>query len=590
MLARFRHPFLIKRWFRNRERSEYGLTVFYAVLIGGAVGVVGALFYRALLLVQQLFFRADETGFDQLHWLTLLLVPVAGGVIQAAITRLAPETAARKGVVEVMKSLRLRQGVIRGSTTLFHMVAPAISIGTGGSVGPEGPACQLGAGIASRLGQLFQVSPARLKVMVAAGSGAAISAIFNAPLGGVFFALEIILLNDLKEVTFGVLILASVVANVVSHAILGGHTIFAIPEVAVASAAQLPFFLLLGILGGLVSVGFMRWSGWLASLVWGKWRKVPRWIFPPLAGLLLGLTAQFHPEILGVGYHGIQQMLDGQVLLLGAAVLLVLKILLTATTVELGGFGGTFAPSLFIGAMLGGFCSQALALAGFEIQPALCILAGMGTVLAGINGIPLTAFLLLLEITGNYSLVLPMMISVSAATLVIQFVVHERSLYIYKLKKAHLYTEKDGTAELAETSVRELIDETRPMVPEDAALKDVIHLFGELDLKDLVVVDKEQRIRGMLDFADLRHIISEPETLRILRVRELVTPTAVIHPETSLVEFIEAAREAHTDYLPVQDAEGRLCGIVFSSTVTHSAQAILRRSQLEKESNRWVFK
>jgi CIC family chloride channel protein len=457
MIPRALHPLRLRRWFRNREQSEYALTIFYALLIGGGVGVVGALFYKVLQFVQRFFFRASEEQFSSLPWLTLLLVPVLGGMIQAALSSMFPDVASRKGVVEVMKSLKLKQGVITTGTTVFHMLAPVVAMGTGGSVGPEGPACQLGAGIASRIGQFFQVSPGRLKVMVAAGSGAAISAIFNAPLGGVFFALEIILLNDLKDVTFGVLILASVVANVVSHALLGGHSLFVFPALELPAVRYLPVFLLLGVAGGLISVGFMKWSSTLAKLIWGRWRTWPRWVFPPLAGLLLGITAQWFPGVLGVGYHGIQQALGGEFLLWTAAALLLLKVLLTATTIELGGFGGTFAPSLFIGAMLGALTAQLASLLGLPINGPLLVLTGMGTVLAGMNGIPLTAFLLLVELTGNYDMVLPMMIAVSGTTLVIQSIVHERSLYIFKLKKARLYSDTDGTTLLAETPIRELV-------------------------------------------------------------------------------------------------------------------------------------
>lgn len=590
MMPRALHPLRLRRWFRKREQSEYALTIFYALLIGGGVGVVGALFYKGLQFVQRFFFRASEEQFSSLPWLTLLLVPVLGGLIQAALTSMFPEVASRKGVVEVMKSLKLKQGVITTGTTLFHMLAPVISMGTGGSVGPEGPACQLGAGIASRIGQFFQVSPGRLKVMVAAGSGAAISAIFNAPLGGVFFALEIILLNDLKDVTFGVLILASVVANVVSHALLGGHSLFVFPALELPAVRYLPVFLLVGVAGGLVSVAFMKWSGTLAKLVWGRWRTWPRWVFPPLAGLVLGITAQWFPGVLGVGYHGIQQALGGEFLLVTALALLVLKVLLTATTIELGGFGGTFAPSLFIGAMLGAVTAQGTALLGLPINGPLLVLTGMGTVLAGMNGIPLTAFLLLVELTGNYDMVLPMMIAVSGTTLVIQSIVHERSLYIFKLKKARLYTDVDPGTRLAETPIRELVQDQRPVVDAHSPLSAAMPLFARLDLKDLVVLDDQGRVQGMLDFANLRHLMAELETLKILRVSDLAEKVPVIHAETSLTEFQQAVRDCRSEYLPVVDREGRPLGIVFQGAVNNLANRILRDEQEEQEKNRWAFK
>lgn len=581
----------LRNWFRGHENSEYALTLFYATLIGVAAGILGASFHRLMAAVQALFFRVDETGFAALPWTSLLLIPVAGGVIQAALARMFPEVASHKGVIEVMKALKRHDGDIPLKVTLFHMIAPALNIGTGGSVGPEGPAVQFGAGIASAIGRFFHVSPARLKVMVAAGAGAAISAIFNAPLGGVFFTLEIILLNDLKDVTFGVLILASVVANVVAHTLSGAHNVFDFPAFPASKAIELPLFLVLGLVGGIVSVGFSRWSGFLAKQVWGRWRKVPRWIFPPLSGLLIGAVALAFPQVLGVGYHGINQLLGGQILWTVAALLLALKLALTALNIEFGGFGGIIAPSLFIGAMLGGVIHGLTGQLGWTLDPTVFVLVGMGTVLAGMNGIPLTAFLLLIEMTGNYDLVLPMMVAVSAATLVIQFLVGERSLYFYKLRKARLLDDDlDPAALLAGRRALELARDQRPTVAASARLQDILGEFARHDLKDLVVLDDDGRVSGMVDFADLRFIIGQPDAMQVIRVAEVADEVPVVGPETSLAEFLAAVEGTPHDYLPVRDADGQLTGIVFRSTVTRELNSVMRNREIEKERNRWAFK
>lgn len=580
----------LRSWLRTQEHSEYGLTLFYSVIIGLGAGLLGAFFHRLMWAFQYLFFHTSESGFSALPWSVLLLVPVLGGVLQALLAHFFPEVAARKGVVEVMKSLKQRDGLIEPRTTLFHFFAPALNIGTGGSVGPEGPAVQFGAGVASWMGQFFHVSPARMKVMVAAGAGAAISAMFNAPLGGVFFTLEIILLNDLKDVTFGVLIMASVVANVVSHTLTGQHQVFVIPAFQVPGAATLPWFLLLGVAGGLVSVGFSRWSGLLAKLVWGRLRAWPRWMFPPLAGLVLGLVAMRLPQVLGVGYHGINQLLAGEIPLLLTLGLLALKVLLTALNIELGGFGGIIAPSLFIGAMLGGALGLVMVQLQIISNPVIFILAGMGTVLAGINGIPLTALLLLIEMTNNYDMTLPLMISVAASTLVIQLLVGDRSLYLYKLRKANLLDENDPAQELNERRADELLDKRRPLVPAASSLEEILPAFTEHDLKDLVAVDEQGRVVGMVNFADLRFIIGQERALSIIRTREVAEPTPRITPATSLGDLKEAFDKVGFDYLPVLDDEGRLLGIVCRTALNQSLNRVLRNRQLQRQQNRWVFK
>jgi len=579
----------LRSWLRAHENSEYGLTLFYSAIIGLGAGLLGAFFHRLMSGFQYLFFQTGEEGFGRLAWPALLFIPILGGALQALITHRFPELASRKGVIEVMKSLKRRDGHIDPRTTLFHFFAPALNIGTGGSVGPEGPAVQFGAGVASWLGQLFHVSPARLKVMAAAGAGAAISAMFNAPLGGVFFTLEIILLNDLKDVTFGVLIMASVVANVVSRTLTGHHAVFVIPPFTVPGGAMLPWFLLLGVLGGVVSVAFSRWSSLLARVIWGRLRAWPRWIFPPLSGLILGLVALRLPQVLGVGYHGINQLLAGEFPLVIALLLLVLKLLLTALNLELGGFGGIIAPSLFMGAMLGGALGQGAVQLGLFNDPVIFVLAGMGTVLAGINGIPLTAFLLLIEMTGNYDLTLPLMVSVTASTLVIQLLIKDRSLYLYKLRKANLLDEDDASARLANRQVLELMESRRPEVEASALLRDILPAFSEHDLKDLVAVDGDGRVRGLVDFADLRFILGQERALQIIRVEEVARPVPVLLAQNSLAEAAGLLERCSADYLPVQDSEGRLQGLVFRARLERELNRALRERHLEgKES--WVFK
>jgi CIC family chloride channel protein len=578
----------LRAWLRDRQHSEYGLTLFYSVLIGLAAGLLGAFFHRLMGAFQYLFFQTGEEGFAGLAWPHLLLVPVLGGGIQALLAALFPDLAGRKGVLEVMKSLKQRDGLIEPRVTAFHFLAPALNIGTGGSVGPEGPAVQFGAGVASWLGQFFHVSPARMKVMVAAGAGAAISAMFNAPLGGVFFTLEIILLNDLRDVTFGVLIMASVVANVVSRTLAGHHEVFAIPPFQVPGAGVLPWFLLMGVLGGAVAVAFSRWSGLLARLVWSRLRDWPRWLFPPLAGLALGLVAIRLPQVLGVGYHGINQALAGQVPWLLALGLMTLKLLLTALNIELGGFGGIIAPSLFIGAMLGGALGQGAQLLGIFPDPVVFILAGMGTVLAGVNSIPLTAFLILIEMTGNYDMVLPLMVSVTAATLTIQLLVGERSLYFYKLKRARLLDESDPAAELARRRAGELMEDRRPLIRTSSVLGEILPAFSSEDLKDLVAVDEAGRVKGMVNFADLRFILGQEQALQIIRVAEVAGAVPRVGPETPLAELAEAFEGAAFDYLPLQDAEGRPLGIVTRAALAGVVNHVLREGQLG--ARKWVFK
>jgi len=233
---------------------DYLTFTIYAIIIGAFAGLAAVLFHDSIEFFNKVFFEQTAEGLFFLGAAAIIIIPAIGMLIQAIMIRLAPNIARKKGVPEVIKSVALRGGYIPFKTTFFHFLAPVICIGSGGTVGPEGPAAQLGGGISSRLCQLIGLSDARRRVFTAAGAGAAIAAIFNTPLGGVFFAIELILLNDFNAPTLSAVILASVTASTISRELLGNKSIFIFSSPETGSYHYLYMYALLGVVAGLASV------------------------------------------------------------------------------------------------------------------------------------------------------------------------------------------------------------------------------------------------------------------------------------------------------------------------------------------------
>jgi len=239
---------------------DYTFFIFFAVIIGAAAGLAAVFFHNSIEFFNTVFFEQTTEGLFFLGTAAVILLPAIGMLIQSVMIALARDTSRKKGVSEVIKATALRGGYIPFRTTLFHFFAPVICIGSGGTVGPEGPAAQLGGGVASKIGNFIGLSDSRRRIFTAAGAGAAIAAIFNTPLGGVFFALEIVMLNDFHTPTFSALIVASVTASAISRIFLGNESIFLFQTPEIGGYSNLYLYAILGLFAGLISILFIRYS------------------------------------------------------------------------------------------------------------------------------------------------------------------------------------------------------------------------------------------------------------------------------------------------------------------------------------------
>ena len=449
---------LVSAWLGG---NRLGLAVM-ALIVGAGAGLGAAVFRELIYAVTWL--ATGYTQFGQqghapsLHLPALgiffvLVIPVVGGLLYGPLIQRFAREARGHGVPEVMLAVAENGGRIRPQVSVVKALASAICIGTGGSVGREGPIVQIGSALASTLGQLVRMSEGRLRIIVACGAAGGIAATFNAPITGLFFGFEIVLREFSLDALFATS-LAAVTGDVISRAFFGSAPFFTqVPHDLVLvndSAYLLVAVLALG--AGLIGVGFKTFLYWLEDVADEVWKGRPEWARPAVGGVALGLVLLALPQMYGVGYPVMGKALAGQYALWFIAVLMLGKILASSLTLSIGGSGGVFAPSLFIGAMAGmAFGTVAHHLFGPTIgPPALYAVVAMGGVFAAAAQAPLTAIASVAEMTGNFTLTLPIMLACGIAAAVSKQLTYG-SIYTTKLLRRGIDIERPKATSALET-------------------------------------------------------------------------------------------------------------------------------------------
>jgi chloride channel protein, CIC family len=452
-------------WLRS---TRLGLVVI-ALVVGLAAGL-GAVGFRWLVFGftwlatgHYQFGQQGRVGSTHLSWLGpwfVLVVPVVGGLIYGPLVQRFAREARGHGVPEVMVAVAENGGRIRPPVSAVKALASALCIGSGGSVGREGPIVQVGSALASSFGQLVRVSESRLRIIVACGAAGGIAATFNAPLTGLFFGFEIIL----REFSLDALIatsLSAVGGDLVSRAFFGGSPFFSgIPhDLSVAHDYTYVIVAVLGVASGLVGYSFKTVLYKLEDWADKVWDGRPEWARPAVGGIALGCLLLVLPQMYGVGYPVMNEAISGQVVLWLLVVLLVGKVAATSLTLSIGGSGGVFAPSLFAGAMAGmAFGSIVAHLLGPVVSsPAIFGVVGMGAVFGAASQAPLTAMASVVEMTGNFSLTLAVMLATGIATAVSKRFSYG-SIYTTKLLRRGIDIERPKpTSALSQLTVAEVM-------------------------------------------------------------------------------------------------------------------------------------
>src|SRR6266850_2743305 len=402
-----------KNWWNSRSRQwnaflcerEEQVFLVLTLFIGALVGVVVVAF---ILVTSRFGARLYPAG--GAAW-RRLLVPVTGSLgMGYLLFRYFPD-ARGSGVPQTKAALYARGGRISLSTVFGKFFCTSATLASGIPLGREGPAVQVGAGIASVLGRKLGLRPEKVKALVPVGAAAAIAAAFNTPLAAVLFALEEVV-GDLHAPVLGSVVLASATSWAMLRLLLGNDPLFQVPQYQLIHPGELGIYAVLGVVGGFVSLTFTRLLLWMRA----RFLRFPRktvWFQPVAGGLMVGVMGWFVPELLGVGYKHVGAALNGGIALKLMCLLLVLKLVAVATSYASGNAGGIFGPSLFLGAMLGGIVGTAAQhfLPGYAASPGAYALVGMGTAFAGIIRAPMTSVVMIFEITRDYAVIVPLMIS-----------------------------------------------------------------------------------------------------------------------------------------------------------------------------------
>jgi CIC family chloride channel protein len=533
-----------------------------AALAGIGAGIAAVILHGLIRLLEA-HVLGDRYSAWSPRW---LMAPVAGNVLVAAILRrFAPDTL-RNGVAEVILALAKRGGRLRPRSAPLTLLCAGLSIGTGGSVGPEGPIVHAGASVGSSLGQWLGLPPHALRTLAGCGAAGGIAAIFNAPIAGVLFAAEVVL-GHFAVGTVVPLVIAAAVAAATARAIIGGAPAFSAPAYGVLSAWGMGLHLVIGVAGGLVSAGFIRavalaerafdrlGGGWAVKAITG--------------GAFIALVGTVLPEALGAGYRPVTEAIRSEITARhGVAALLAIalvKVLATAVTLASGGTGGVFAPSLVIGSALG----AALGAIGGEVlrlpigPSGAFALVGMATIVAGSMRSPVGGMMIVFEMTGDYSLILPLMLASTISTWIASRLEPE-SLYTGKLVRiGERFRPKVDPEVLAKLEVRDAL-EPACCVPLTASLDEIAALLRKTAAPAVAVVDGDARLRGLVRPVDLDVALRcEPELRAMMVAADVVGPESYVAglDDDLTIVYAELAL-SEIGAVPVADASGRLVGIV----------------------------
>ena len=570
------HKFFAKSFGGPIKLSETNILIFLAIVVGTSTGYGAILFITLIEHARNIFFgfSADvlagimpvsESGYK--WW--VIAIPAIGGLLAGPLIYYFAKEAKGHGVPEVMDAVARKGGIIRPQVAAIKALASAICIGSGGSAGREGPIIQIGSALGSTIGQIFKMSGNRVRILVGCGAAAGISAVFNAPIAGIFFSLEIIL-GDFAIKTFAPVLLSSVIASVITRSVLGNHPAFEVPSYELISAWEMPLYVILGVLAGAVAVTFTRVLGWTESFFDNL--KIHETVKPAIGGLLLGVIGVFYPQIFADGYSTINLALYSKMAFGLLFILIFLKIAATSLTLGSGNSGGIFAPSLFMGAMLGGTFGHIANLYFPEMtaSPGAYALVGMAALVGGTTHAPMTAILIIFEMTNDYRIILPLMVAVTISTLVSRRL-FQHSIYTIKLAARGIFLKggKDLMI-LRSLQVYEVMDRNFETVMPSTPLSQIIHKIESTRETYYMVVDENRSLHGIISLQDLRGVFTSSGLDSLIIAEDIAhTDLVTVTPGDSL--------EKAKDKLEMQDLQ--LIPVVESKN-SHKIIAVLRREDM----------
>ncbi len=544
----------IRETLRDLLMKDHNLLIL-AALIGFLAGIASTVFRWMIHFVDTVF---SEQGLSligispALFPFMLPFMPMIGGWIVGAICHFFPNAVKENGVHRVIHAVAMQGGKIRKRTIFSCAITSALTIGSGGSAGREGPTVQIGSAVGSSVGQLFHLSTERIQVLVGCGAAAGIAASFNAPLAGVLFSLEVIIGNFTIH-TFSPIIIASVIGTVTGRAFEGNEITFQVPFHQLVSYTESIFYMVLGLLCALVSRGFILFYFQVRQF-FTKTLTIPTHMKPALGGLLVGLISIQIPEVLGNGYEAMEKALTGNMFWGLALALFFLKILSTSLTLGSGGLGGIFAPSLFMGAMMGVTFGTGIhwLFPGITATPETYAVVGMGAVAAAVMQAPLTIILMLFELTNDYTLILPIMVTCILAAFAYRAIA-KHSIYVQYLLNEGINIKHGRVVSILDAiKVKEVMNREITTIPEEMPFRKILETISYSKNFYFPVVNRQGDMTSILSFNDIREMFFVEGLEDLVVAGELSTKKVLfLQPDQNLNEAMEMFARLDVDQLPV---------------------------------------
>jgi chloride channel protein, CIC family len=485
-----------------------------------------------------------------------ILIPTAGGLIVGIIIWFVTRDSKGHGVSEVIEAVTLKGGRMSGRMVLADAFASSLCIGSGGSVGVHGPIVLIGSGMGSGIGSLARMTGDRLRTLVACGAAGGIAATFNAPMAGALFSLEIIL-SEFAVIQFIPIIVSSVIATAISRHYVGNFPAFVAPPYDMLHHSELFLYLILGILAGFVAYAFMRLLYDAGDFF--ERLNLPPYLKPAIGGAIVGCVGLFFPQIFSIGYETVMHVLSGEIAWTVLLWLLAAKIFATSITLGSGGSGGIFAPTLFLGAVLGGAFGQLsnALLPATTASSGAYALVGMGAFFSGTARAPITAMLIIFEMTANYRIILPLMFACTIS-LVISALLSRESIYTLKLarKGVNIYEGRDLNI-LRRLKVSQVMSHEIESVSLSTPLSELVTLMMSSARSYFFVLGEDRRVHGHISLETLRPLLKDYENARgVVIASDLMEQGDItVSSNDSLDMVMQLLGKYGLDEIPVADKD-----------------------------------
>ena len=554
---------------------EQSKLLLLSLMVGVLSGCAAVVLDWSIHTVKRLLNQGFHGSYD---WQYLAL-PGIGMLISLLLVRYVIRDNIGHGVTKALLAVSRNDSKIKPHNTWSSMLTSSITIGFGGSVGAEAPIVYTGAAIGSNLGRIFGLSYRNITLLLGCGAAGAVAGIFKAPLAGVLFTLEILLFNVSMSSLLPLLI-STISATVVSYIFRGQTPVFAC-TLTPFSMANIPFYIILGVVGGFGSLYFMRTTLHLEDRIGKIANPYLRW---GVCALALGMLIFLFPPLYGEGYESLGALLNGQDLALEGrsvlsflldwrwgvplffALIFFLKVLAMTATNAGGGVGGTFGPTLFAGAILGFVVARSLNLAGAGVPEQNFVLVGMAALMAGVMQAPMTAIFLIAEISGGYELLIPLILTATVAFGTVR-IFEKYSIYTKRIAQSgDLLTHDSDQAVLTLMRVDALIRDKYPRVQIDATLREVVSIVSQTDAAVMAVLDSKGRFQGMVDLTTARKVLLDPskyDTWHVYNIME--SAPDYIHAGEKMDSVMRKFDRTGAWRLPVIDEDRRYLGFISKS-------------------------